>query len=329
MYLSDNKIECILKFYISLSLFAVLLCVIGNSSFGSTLLDTSKHKKVKYCRGSDNARLEANKNQFHSLTRLGGSEVYEIMSDKTLIQDKMPVQIGVNILNRAKAHMLSFVYDFLKVYMIPGSYQMVLTDTDSIYLSLAHDHLDKCIIPEKMDKYMNPLTDNCSNADYAPNGDNIWFCRRCCDECQKIDKKIPGLFKYECRGSNIVALCSKSYSVQAYEINGADGRYLLDDQNRTIPKSKTSHKGVTRAGMSGLCEQEQVTMAQAYANVLYNGANYRAHNLGFRSIKNQTYTYDQQKKALNFLYVKRQVQPDGIHTRTLDLILKPSETTGR
>ena len=54
---------------------------------------------------------------------------------------------------RAKLHNLQFYYDFIKVILKPENYELMLTDTDSIYLSLKYKSFEDNIDPAKMDCY--------------------------------------------------------------------------------------------------------------------------------------------------------------------------------
>ena len=83
-------------------------------------------------------------------------------------------------------------------------------DTDSLYLGLSVDSLDKIIRPSLQ-------------ADYLQNK-NKWLA------WDKYSNRTPGLFKLEFEGKRSIALCSKCYYVDA----GPDG------------KSKYSSKGMSQ-----------------------------------------------------------------------------------
>ena len=48
-----------------------------------------------------------------------------------------------------------------------------------------------------------------------------------------------------------------------------------------------------------------------------------AVNRGIRTFNNSVFTYSQPKQAFNYFYCKRVVLQDGIHTKPLDIVLKP------
>ena len=61
--------------------------------------------------------------------------------------------------------------------------------------------------------------------------------------------------------------------------------------------------------------------------VLQSSETQEETNMGFRMDSRKMKTYEENKKAFNYLYLKRQVLPDGIHTKPLDLILEPKHST--
>ena len=63
--------------------------------------------------------------------------------------------------------MLEFYYECLVKYMKPNSFELTETDTDSIYMAINEDSLDKCIRPEFKSR---EILGSCS--DFL---DLIWF----------------------------------------------------------------------------------------------------------------------------------------------------------
>ena len=56
-----------------------------------------------------------------------------------------------------------------------------------------------------------------------------------------------------------------------------------------------------------------------YREVLEEEVNVTSTNRGFRSILHAVATYDQSKKGLSYFHPKRNVQEDGLHTRSLNM----------
>ena len=64
-------------------------------------------------------------------------------------------------------------------------------------------------------------------------------------------------------------------------------------------------------------------------DVLQTGEDKLAVNRGFRINKqqdNKMMTYQESKKAFNYLYCKRCVLEDKIHTKPLDIVLEPEHS---
>ena len=66
-------------------------------------------------------------------------------------------------------------------------------------------------------------------------------------------------------------------------------------------------------------------------NVLQTGEDKLAVNRGFRMKKqqdnnNKMMTYQESKKAFNYLYCKHCVLEDKIHTKPLDIVLEPEHS---
>ena len=57
-----------------------------------------------------------------------------------------------------------------------------------------------------------------------------------------------------------------------------------------------------------------------YSRFLDEPINLTSTNRGFRPINHMVATYEQTKKGFSDFYPKRQIQDDGIHTKTIELI---------
>ena len=171
---------------------------------------------------------------------------------------------------------------------------------DSAYMALSASSLREIVKSEKLDEYQRGLTSLCDDA-YNPVGDR-WFPRQCCAKHAKFDKRVPGLFKTEYEGDTMIGLCSKTYIVAR-----ADGGF------------KFSSKGIsTRLVKEPL---------QLFKNVLDTGKPASGRNKGFRARNNGIYSYNQIRCGFSYLYCKRRVLDDGIHTVPLDIVLCPKKNT--
>ena len=62
---------------------------------------------------------------------------------------------------------------------------------------------------------------------------------------------------------------------------------------------------------------------------LQQGVDTQITNTSFRLHKGSIHTVQQSKSAFNQVYVKRQVQADGVSTRPLDMVLRPFKKHSR
>ena len=282
----------------------------GTSAYGATLLNKEKFDNVSYV-GENEALLKHNDPKFRSSTYRGDG-VYEVqMAHKTMKND-IPKQIGLFVLQYAKLRMLQFYYDCLDRYLDRSDFEMVQMDTDSLYFAVSKYNPDDShpLLPmvkeELVDEFKSRLYDHCQD-DWEPDFDIHYFPRQCCTAHNLYDQKTPGLFKLENSGTGIVGLCSKTYCLQM--INGQE---------------KMAVKGVNKANLAPNTYKQMM-------DVLQTGVDKLTVNRGFRMKKqddnnSKMMTYNENKKAFNYLYSKRCVMEDRIHTKPLDIVLEPDHS---
>ena len=272
--------------------------LIGNSAYGSLLMDKEKHQNIKYVSGKVNACQLANKKQFRRATELGDN-IFEMEMAKAENKLDMPVQVGYFILQLAKLRMLQFYYDFLDVYVSRKDYEMNQMDTDSFYMAISGPDLESVIKPEYREKFCKEVHSQCHLEEI--NANTHWFPRECCKKHKNLDKRTPGLFKLEYAGTCIVALCSKTYAVKCDNTNTA--KFSSKGCNK-------SHIGDAYSLMDGVLKTKQ---------------DHNVVNRGFRARNNGIFTYTQNKKGLCNFYCKRKILEDGVSTVPLDMVLTPCE----
>jgi hypothetical protein len=279
-----------------LSILADLSKLIGNSGFGSTIMNKLNHSDIRYVQGENEACLKANETNFKTMTQLSSEfEYFEIEMQKKKIKLDLPIQIGYFILQYAKLRMLQFYYDFLVKYVPRDKFQSLEMDTDSLYSSFAGENLQDVIRPELLNDYIRQINGSCSVETF--DADNYWFPRNCCNTHAKYDSRTPGLFKLEAQGHLFYGLCSKTY--------------LLKDKE----KCKFSSKGLSKNRIKD--------PLQLFKSVLENKVSSSSKNLGFVSKNNSVFTYEQTRAGFSYFYVKRRVLEDGISTEPLDITLEP------
>ena len=67
----------------------------------------------------------------------------------------------------------------------------ILSDTDSIYISLSGESMKSTVMQHKREEFQRHLTGYCGNRRHP----NAFLCRECCDEHIFQDSKFPNLFK--------------------------------------------------------------------------------------------------------------------------------------
>ena len=90
--------------------------LLGNSAYGSMIMDQEKHQKVEYVKGSRDIVLKVNLPTFKKIEDLG-DDFAEIGLMKSHQKLNLHIQIGFAILQYAKLKMLEWYYDFLLEYV--------------------------------------------------------------------------------------------------------------------------------------------------------------------------------------------------------------------
>ena len=282
-----------------LEVLATTMKLIGNSGYGSLIMDKKKHQKIHYSDNTCDAQIKVNDRKFRRLEELEEGELFEIEMAKSRIYLDLPIQLGYFILQYAKLHMLKFYFDFMVKFAIPGQFEYLQMDTDSAYIALAGKTLLDIIRPDKLEEFKRTLENFCANEDVIPG--ECWFPRECCGKHKLHDKRTPGLFKVEFQGEEMISLCSKTYVA--------------------------SKKGDVKISSKGISKKNISNPMNIYREVLTERRPFSSKNKGFQIKKNNIYTYEQEREGFTYFYCKREVLDDGIHTRTLDIVLNPTGAT--
>ena len=278
----------------SMSIIGDTMKLVGNSAYGSSIMNKEKHTNIKYVQNLHSATVRVNDPFFKKLTELNYN-CFEVETFKKRITLNLPIQLGYFILQYAKLRMLQFHYDCM-LHLIPRPLlKLIETDTDSMYYAFAGEDLESTICNEKKSNYNRMVYGSCDDS-MKPS----WFPRKCCEKHARYDNRTPGLFKKEYAGTEVVALCSKTYIV-------------TNKWNGTI---KFSSKGISRRSLG----EDLLTK---YKKVLDTQEKSDGVNTGFRMKKNNIYTYTQTRSGFTYFYCKREVLEDGVSTKPLDIILKP------
>ena len=119
--------------------------LLGNSAYGKTLEDLSRHREIHYVK--DGGAKLINDQFFRKLTPLD-EEVDEIEMAKKAVSWYLPLQIGFFVYQYAKLRMLEFYYDCLAHFIDKSNFQLCQMDTDSLYFVIAGKSIDDVIKPD-------------------------------------------------------------------------------------------------------------------------------------------------------------------------------------
>ena len=139
-------------------------------------------------------------------------KIHEInMAKRGIVHDE-PILVGFTVLNNGKQRMLEFRYDFLGRIMRPRSFRAKEMDTDSFYMALTENDLYDCFIEAAKTQMQESAKQFHEQEDcYLPNAQLNFLTRSCCREHAGMDKRTPGLFKIEWKGTKLVCLNSRTY----------------------------------------------------------------------------------------------------------------------
>ena len=108
--------------------------LIGNSGYGSLIMDKTKHQDTLYAQGRGAVQLKINEPCFKKCTVII-EDTYEVEMAKKKIRFDLPIQLGYLILQLAKLRMLQFKYDCIENYCDKKDFEYVEMDTDSAHLA--------------------------------------------------------------------------------------------------------------------------------------------------------------------------------------------------
>ena len=226
-----------------------------------------------------------NRPQFRKLECTSEEDSYcEVELAKDKIRLDLHIQLGYMILQYAKLRMLEFYYDLMDVYVERSRFEMMETDTDSMYMAISGYTLIDVIKPSMQDKLRQGLTSFCDRAEVKADNTVYWFPRTCCEKHAKFDKRTSGLFKLEYEGARMIGICSKSY--------------IVANSKETKPENRV------KFSVKRVNKHLVVDPLNTFRSVLQTGKAATTVNLGFRPIHNIVFTYTQEKIEWNYFYVR-------------------------
>ncbi|EGZ11067.1 hypothetical protein PHYSODRAFT_337829 [Phytophthora sojae] len=246
----DENVKSICKIIIE-----KMMKLVGNSAFGRSGMDMSKHKEVRY--ESDDKAIKAKIEHFtfHGMEELNDS--CEFTMKKRKLNNKNPIHLSIAIYQLAKLRMLQFYYDCIDFYFDRSEFQYQEMDTDSAYIAFSCEKpFVECIKPKLREHFQQHKYE--------------WFPRDYSEEMAQFDRRTPGLFKDEWSGDAMVSLSSKNYIC-----------YLPDESY----KVKVSAKGVQQSGG----RNGDVLNPDGFESVVRDRITLQGTNKGFRLSKETLY----------------------------------------
>lgn len=304
--------------------------ITGNAAPGHTLMRVDKHTACSIVDRQTMMRA-ANNPYFIDAVQIN-KDTYELRLRKRSYSAHQPRQIGLMIYQLAKLQLLMFVYDLIDKYIDRSEYQVILCDTDSVYLGLSGPSLRACVRPELKTEFDREIRRwmpqyQCKTCweerqqarDRGIDGDEDELeikarCagRDCCDQVRKRQRRTPGLWKVECESDAVIALSPKTYQC----FNLEDVPEGEPDNNPYLPGKifkgvKLSAKGVQKTNILTPEDYWRVYDSKRHRYIINRGIK--------RSYEREMKTYKQEKRGLTYLYTKRRVLRDGQSTRPLTL----------
>ena len=167
------------------------------------------------------------------------------------------------------------------------------------------------------------MTGLCDDA-FNDTGDRS-FPHECCQKHAKYDKRVPGLFKTEYEGEEMIGLCSKTYIVSKTTFSKANSvlmTVLWKAQKQGRKRQTISLKKVEfKFSSKGMSKRLVKTPLGIFKNVLRTRKPESGLKKGYRVRNNGIYTYSQSRCCFSYFYCKRQVLQDGFHTVPLRITL--------
>ena len=309
------------------------------------LMDKLKHNEIKYIEGQENAATMINSQRFKKLTTLNEEqELYEVELRKKVLNMNVPLQIGFTILQYAKLRMLEMYYDFIDYFIDRQHFELGEMDTDSLYMGFTNENINNLIKENLQEEYNNLIFNQCKDIDLKPEEGRFFIPRQCCEKHTKWDSKIPGIFKTEYSGKELISLNSKCYVGATKELHSKHATKTISEliarkllnrickrKGRNIMKqlhlSKHTKVGNiaynVKVSCKGISKKNLRTPLYTFRKVLFTKSSSGGINKGFIKRNNHIYSYSQFRQGFTYFYIKRELLEDGIHTKPLQLTLSP------
>ena len=211
------------------SVVAETMKLLANSSYGYQIMDKSRHTVTK-CLIDEKTHAAINIKLFKKLDHVNNS-LYEVELAKAQIEHKEQVIVGFIIFQYAKLRMMQLYYNFFTRFCDVNKFEELEMDTDSLYLALAEKELADCITPEMRSEWKSSRSNDCVDS-FTAETVAKFFPRTWCVKHKQHNKREPGLFKEEFRCTEMLCLCSKTYS--CYDVTSNKHKFSSKGLNKRV-----------------------------------------------------------------------------------------------
>ncbi|KAG2986528.1 hypothetical protein PC118_g7779 [Phytophthora cactorum] len=211
----------------SKAMIAEMMKLVGNSAFGRSGMDMSKHKEIKYGSSDKAIKSKIEHFTFHGLEEL--NDACELTLMKRKLKNKNPIHLSIAIYQLAKRRMLQFYYDCIEFYFDRSDFQYQEVDTDSAYIAFSFDNpFQDCIKPDLREHF-----NSTSDAMVSLSSKN-YICYLP-DESYKVKVSAKGV--QQGRGRNNHVLSPKGFETVVQDritLQGTNKGFRLSNETKSI-----------------------------------------------------------------------------------------------
>jgi len=288
--------------------YAEVFKLLLNACFGKMAQNNANHLKLTVTTSQEKAELLVSRPRFRSLEEyeLDGETVFWMEQEQDTISHNMPIQGACTIFSNAKLRMLEFVYDFVDRFIPRDDYQVMYTDTDSMWIAFTKTNPFGLPNPEDMPATPDQVVPRPRSSLCRPSlREEFEYEKANYMVLNKYDERTPGLFKTEYEARELACVGAKSYYALRL-------RYEGEDEN---DQSGWMWPGVKK-GAKGIQERNELSMELHKRAVFDEDFEKEVTNRGFRYFPQEgLQLYEQVKRGVNGVYDKRIVLPNHVNTR--------------
>ncbi|XP_067673083.1 uncharacterized protein [Haliotis asinina] len=259
--------------------------LMNNCVFGRFCMNKRKHKTVQLVTQQAKLQKLCAKSNFKNF-KIYSEDVVAVEMEKVSVLLDQPITVGFTILDLAKYEIYSFYYDIMQNQYGHEHLDLLMTDTDSLFMQVHAPPHEPLLDPYVFMKRNLELFDT---SNYAPEDPKGLYSEH--------NRKVTGKMKDEAGGNIILEFCglkSKMYS-------------FLMQNDKELMEKKTA-KGIKKSVIKKFLRHEM------FRDCLFDGKPVSCSFNLIRSHNNTLYTEHHTKVALTAIDNKRFILEDGIYS---------------